>query len=63
MEAFASTLPKDTIRYRVEVLNIARNASATGWCVRTRDLSNGEEAEHVFDKLVLCTGVSVTFFT
>lgn len=56
MECFADRFLKGRIRFRVEVKHISRNDDGK-WCVEVDD---GET--HLFDKLVLCTGVSFCLY-
>lgn len=63
MESFADRFLKDSIRYGTDVLRIRRRSlpeSRNGcqWVVTMRDLKYGNLTEAIYDKIVLCSGVS-----
>lgn len=59
MESFAEKFLSDRILYRTEVINIKRpEKGTTGWVIKVRDLTTNASSDLLFDKIVLCTGVS-----
>lgn len=60
-ESFEQRFLRNLIRYRVEVLDISRNQKGK-WTVKIRDTEKGEEESLQYDKIVLCTGVSLFIF-
>lgn len=58
METFAATFLPGRIRYDTEVLKISRTQAQDGWFVVVRDLETQAVEHIVYDKLVLCTGVT-----
>ena len=65
MEAYADTFLSGCIRFNTEVVRIERGPAGSGWVVRVRSAATGAHeaaAEDLhFDRLVLCTGVSLYF--
>lgn len=65
LESFTSHFLAGKIRYGTEVLNVRRqrtgDTSASAWKVRVRDLVKSTEEDLFFDKIVLCSGVSMPF--
>lgn len=61
LESFATRFLSGKIRYKTEILNVRReqNGSTSAWKIRVRDLTNSTEEEIFFDKIVLCSGVSM----
>ena len=61
METFAETFLSGKIRYNTEVLKISRSQDrdTDGWVVVVRDLNTQNVESLVYDKLVLCTGVTL----
>lgn len=57
MESFADRFLTGRIRYGVEVQNVSRNPNGK-WIVKVKNLSKLSEEVLVYDKVVLCTGVS-----
>ena len=58
METFAATFLSGRIRYHTEVLKISRTQAKDGWFVVVRNLKTQAVERIVYDKLVLCTGVT-----
>lgn len=60
MEAFAAMFLPGRIRYNAEVLKISRSQErgTDGWSVTVRNLKTKAVESIVYDKLVLCTGVT-----
>lgn len=65
MEAYADTFLRGCIRFKTEVVRIERGPAGSGWVVRVRSAATGAHEASTedlhFDKLVLCTGVSLYF--
>lgn len=61
LESFAARFLLGKIRYRTEVLNVKRNQNGptSAWKIRIRNLNDPTEADIFFDKIVLCSGVSI----
>lgn len=59
MENFADRFLKGRIRFQTEVLQISRDGGTQLWRVVVRDIKGGSETTLTYDKIVLCTGVSV----
>jgi dimethylaniline monooxygenase (N-oxide forming) len=61
-ESFTERFLKGKIRYNMEILNIRRHdTDANGgdkWILTINDINSGVDSELLFDKVVLCTGVS-----
>jgi cation diffusion facilitator CzcD-associated flavoprotein CzcO len=59
METFADNFLKGGITFDVEVENISRGSDGV-WSIKTRNLKHGSVEVLQFNKVVLCTGVSIS---
>lgn len=67
MESFADRYLKGRIRYDMDVLRISRHVptkddpkgSTKGWTIEVMDKKTGSQFQLDYDKLVVCSGVSV----
>ena len=57
-QIFADRFLKGRIQYNTEVLGIRRSTSDGVWHVTVQDTRSTHTYELLFDKLILCTGVS-----
>ena len=60
LQSFVERYLKGKIRYQTEVQRI-RRGEKDGWQVTVQDLVSGDTSTLHFDKLVLCSGVSLIF--
>lgn len=57
LETFASTFLAGKIQFGVEVRNVRRLASGTGWRLEAYDSDTGRTEQRDYRRVVLCTGV------
>ena len=57
LETFASTFLAGKIQFGVEVRNIRRRSSGTGWHVEVYDRVTSRTESRIYRRAVLCTGV------